>query len=71
MNRYPTNDKCKVTLAANTAQGVYISEIPTNEETLIERDFIDTLDSLPDGITIYGMVSDELARKIEDEYGIR
>ena len=59
------------TLAADTINGVYVSEIPTGSDILVDKAFINALDALPEGETIYGDVSDEISEKIESEYGIR
>jgi len=64
-------------LAANTIDGVYVCEnaASRNEcesgEVLQDMDFYDALSDCPDGVTLYGNVSDELAQRIEEEYGIR
>lgn len=58
-------------LAADTIYGVYVSEAPSGVEVLRDMDFFDALRSVKDGETIYGTVSDDVAEKIADEYGIR
>ena len=59
------------TLAADTSNGVYNSEIPTDAEILYGPFFLRRLDDLKDGETIYGLVDDEIAAKIDSEYGIK
>jgi hypothetical protein len=59
------------TLAADTICGVYVSEIPSGSEVLSDYDFLDALSTVADGDTIYGSVSDHIAKLIDDEYGIR
>jgi hypothetical protein len=56
-------------LAADTVNGCYVCENGT-EQVLMDEEFFDALASLGDG-TIYGNVSDTLAKKIQDVYGIR
>ena len=64
-------------LAADTINGVYVCEnaAARNEgesgEVLTDMDFYDALATLPEGSRIFGNVSDEIAEKIEAEYGIR
>ena len=61
-------------LAADTIHGVYPCENAAAEQNgctvLEEMDFYEALGSDFAG-TIYGNVSDELAERIADEYGIR
>lgn len=61
-------------LAANTVDGVYNCESAAakqhNKDVLQEMDFYNALATLEDGETIYGVVSDDLAARIEEEYGI-
>ena len=59
------------TLAADTINGVYVSEIPTDADILDGPFFLQCLDDLKDGETIYGLVDDETAAKIDSEYGIK
>ena len=59
------------TLAADTTNGVYVSEIPTDADILDGQFFMQCLDDLKDGETIYGLVDDETAAKIDSEYGIK
>lgn len=58
-------------LAADWINGVYNSEIPTDGKPLVDDAFLSALKDVKDGETIYGDVSDEIAEKIEVEYGIR
>jgi len=57
-------------LAADTVNGVYVCENPS-EEVLGDKEFYEALDDLRDGEIIYGLISDEMAEVIENEYGIR
>ena len=59
------------TLAADTSNGVYNSEIPTDADVLDGPLFLRCLEDLKDGETIYGLVDYETAAKIESEYGIK
>lgn len=62
-------------LAADTIAGVYVcenSEADSSEgpvEILYDMDFYEALDSDFKG-TIFGNVSDDIAQKINEEYGI-
>lgn len=56
-------------LAADTINGVYVSEHPGDAAILLDEDFYRALEDDFEG-TIYGTVSDELAKTIENEYGI-
>ena len=58
-------------LAASSISGVYVSEVPTDADVLVDMDFYDALSSVEEGATIYGLVSDEIAEKIAADYGIR
>jgi hypothetical protein len=58
-------------LAADTINGVYVCENPTDQEILDSEMFYKCLADLPEGETIYGLVTDEMAEKIASEYGIR
>lgn len=58
-------------LAANTIDGVYVCENPSDSsKILFDDDFYDALRYCRDEETIYGNVSDEWAEKIQNEYGI-
>ena len=59
------------TLAANAIDGVYVSEIPFGSEIYFDMDFFDALAECYGAELIFGDVSDEIAAKIETEYGIR
>lgn len=61
----------RITLAADTINGVYYSEIPTDADVLYDRDFMNILSSVKDGEIIYGDVSNSIAEEINNEYGIR
>lgn len=60
-------------LAATTIDGVYPCENAASNgiSILVDMDFYTALSSVNEGETIYGNVSDELAQRIECEYGIR
>ena len=66
-------DKTKrIELAADTITGVYRcanDDCEKGAEILFDDDFYDELSSVEPG-TIYGNVSEEIANKIEIEYGI-
>lgn len=55
-------------LAANIIDGVYVCDNP-DEEVLFDDDFYNAI-MTAGYITIYGNVSDEIAQKIENEFGI-
>ena len=58
-------------LRADTVTGVYVGEVnETYDNTLFDDDFYTALADPFTG-TIYGVVNDEIAAKIEAEYGIR
>lgn len=58
-------------LAADTVNGVYVCEnAASNGTVLVDMDFYESLSEDFEG-TIYGNVSDEIAQKIIEEYGIR
>lgn len=58
-------------LAANTIDGVYVCENPSDSSRILfDRDFYEEIFRCRDGVTIYGNVSDEWADKIANEYGI-
>jgi hypothetical protein len=61
----------RCTLAADTASGVYNSEIPTDADVLKDKAFYDMLSTVEEGETLYGDVSEEWAEKIAAEYGIK
>lgn len=57
-------------LAADTINGVYVFERNPNIVILIDDEFLAAIPTLADFDVIYGLVSDEVASKIEREYGI-
>lgn len=58
------------TLAADNIRGVYVSEIPTDQIPFYDMDFYDYLTQVSDGEMVYGDVSDEIAERIEQDFGI-
>lgn len=58
-------------LIADTINGVYPGEAPSEADVLIGQDFLDALSTCKDTEVLYGLVDDDIAAKIEAEYGIR
>ena len=58
-------------LAADTNNGVYVSEANCEPSEILGDDlFYACLKDLGDDEIIYGLISDEMAEKIRNEYGI-
>ena len=60
-------------LRANTISGVYVAEVincGVDSEILEDMDFYDALRTVKDGEVLYGLVSDEVEKLIEKDYGI-
>ena len=58
-------------LAANSIEGVFTCENPSSEEYIYKDEaFYNALKDCGEE-TIYGLVSDEMAEKINSEYGIQ
>ena len=58
-------------LAANSIEGVFTCENPSSEEYIYKDEaFYNALKDCGEE-TIYGLVSDEMAEKIDSEYGIQ
>ena len=61
-----------VYLTADTINGVMFSEKLDNDyEVLGDMDFYDALPSVEDGEVIYGAVSPQVYKRVEQEYGVR
>ncbi len=59
-------------LTADTINGVMFSEKLDNDyDVLGDMDFYDALPSVEDGEVIYGAVSPDVYKRVEQEYGVR
>lgn len=58
-------------LAVDIINGVYVCENPSDKATvLFDNDFYEALEDCREDEILYGNVSDEIAEKIQNEYGI-